>query len=228
MVVRVAEQAQRSGAERILVATDCHEIAKACEHYGVQAAMTRADHPSGTDRIAQVAEQLQASPDQIIVNVQGDEPLIDPELITQAANSLHHDPDASVSTAATPIESLHDAQSPNVVKVVCDHAGRALYFSRAPIPWHRDAWTNLSSVSSLSKTPLLRHIGLYGFRAKALVAFAQWPACELEKIEALEQLRWLWMGHHITVHISPKCPHPGVDTADDLARVRAIWAQQHS
>ena len=227
MVVRVAEQAQRSGAERILVATDCHEIAKACEHYGVHSTMTRADHPSGTDRIAQVAAQLQASPDQIIVNVQGDEPLIDPELIAQAANALHHDPDASVSTAATPIASSHDAQSPNVVKVVCDHAGRALYFSRAPIPWHRDAWTNLNSVSFLTKTPLLRHIGLYGFRAKALAAFAQWPTCELEKIEALEQLRWLWMGHHITVHVSPKCPHPGVDTAEDLARVRAIWAQQH-
>lgn len=226
MVVRVAEQAQRSGAERLIVATDCEEIASVCAGYGLVAKMTRSDHPSGTDRIAQVAAELDASPEQIIVNVQGDEPLIDPRLIAQTANALQADAHASVSTAATSIGSLQDVQNPNVVKVVCNQALRALYFSRAPIPWHRDAWPALNSINSTPQPPLLRHIGIYGFRAKALAAFIQWSACDLEKTEALEQLRWLWMGHHIAVHISESSPHPGVDTAEDLARVRALWAEQ--
>lgn len=225
MVVRVAEQARKSGASRVLVATDCDDIQSACERDGVQALITRSDHPSGTDRIAEIAQKLSADGHQIIVNVQGDEPLIEPSLITSVANVLASHANASVSTAAVPIHDAESLRSPHVVKVVCDANALALYFSRAPIPYHRDAWPALDKVwpQPDRASHMLRHIGIYGFRCKALQAFTAWPACELEKVEQLEQLRWLWNGHRIAVAISDHAPHPGVDTPEDLARVRKIW-----
>lgn len=230
MVVRVAEQAHRSGASQVMVATDCADIRAACEAHGVHAVITRSDHASGTDRIAEVAQQMSASPKQIIVNVQGDEPLIEPELIASVAHALNSHPVASVSTAATPMHDSESLRSPHAVKVVCDANGLALYFSRAPIPYHRDAWPSLEKVwAQPDRAPrMLRHIGIYGFRKKALDAFVTWPACELETVEQLEQLRWLWNGHRIAVAITDHAPHPGVDTPQDLERVRKVWDKNHA
>lgn len=227
MVVRVAEQAKKSGADRVIVATDDGEILHTVERHGVEAVLTRTDHPSGTDRIAEVAESLQASSDQILVNVQGDEPLIEPELITEVAQALHRSNRAWVATAATPIHEASMIKSIHVVKVVCDAQGDAIYFSRAPIPFDRDGWQDLSGVGTTQSAvaaPLLRHIGIYGFRAMALKEFVRWPACTLEGTEQLEQLRWLWYGQKIAVHVTQNSPHAGVDTPDDLQRVRALWA----
>jgi 3-deoxy-manno-octulosonate cytidylyltransferase (CMP-KDO synthetase) len=227
MVVRVAEQAKKSGADRVIVATDDDEIRHAVERHDVEAMLTRTDHPSGTDRIAEVAESLRAPADQILINVQGDEPLIEPELITQVAQTLHQSTKACVATAATPIHEASMAKSIHVVKVVCNAHGHALYFSRAPIPFDRDGWQDLSGVGmtqSAGTAPLLRHIGIYGFRAFALQEFVRWPACALEGTEQLEQLRWLWHGQTIAVHITDNSPHAGVDTPEDLQRVRALWA----
>lgn len=230
MVVRVAEKAQASNASRVVVATDCAEIQAACAQHGVQALITKADHASGTDRIAEIAQQLSASPEQIIINVQGDEPLMDPGLMASVAQALDSHAHASVSTAAVRIKDTESLRSPHVVKVVCDARGHALYFSRAPIPYHRNAWPELASVRADEGHPsgVLRHIGIYGFRREALDAFVNWPACELETTEQLEQLRWLWNGHRIAVTLSDHAPHPGVDTAEDLARVRDIWKKIHA
>lgn len=230
MVVRVAERAQASNASRIVVATDCSEIQAACADHGVQAFITRPDHASGTDRIAEIAQHLSASAEQIIVNVQGDEPLIEPELIAAVAQALESHSHASVSTAAVRISDTESLRSPHVVKVVCDAQGHALYFSRAPIPYHRNAWPELASVHADTRptSPMLRHIGIYGFRRKALDAFVGWNACELEITEQLEQLRWLWHGHRIAVAFTDHAPHPGVDTAEDLARVREIWKKMNA
>jgi 3-deoxy-manno-octulosonate cytidylyltransferase (CMP-KDO synthetase) len=230
MVVRVAQQAQRSGASQVVVATDCTEIQSACQAHGVQAMITRPDHASGTDRIAEIAKALAAHRDQIIVNVQGDEPLMEPALIAAVAQSLASHPDASVSTAAVPIGDSESLRSPHVVKVVCDARGLALYFSRAPIPYHRDAWPALDKVWAQPDrgSHMLRHVGIYGFRRQALDAFVSWPACELESVEQLEQLRWLWNGHRIAVAVSDHAPHPGVDTPEDLDRVRRIWEKMYA
>ena len=226
MVVRVAEQARKSGASKVVIATDDPEILQACHRYGFEALMTQAAHPSGTDRIAEVARILKATDEQCIVNVQGDEPLIDPVLIGDVARALFESPQASVATAATPIEDHAGLRSPHVVKVVCDASGLARYFSRAPIPFHRQQWSSLESVGvppQGPQAPLLRHIGIYAFRAGALFQFVAWPSCPLEEAEQLEQLRWLWRGHEIAVHTTRSAPHPGVDTAEDLERVRQIW-----
>jgi 3-deoxy-manno-octulosonate cytidylyltransferase (CMP-KDO synthetase) len=224
MVVRVAERAQRSHAQRVIVATDCAEIQQAVIAHGHECVLTRVDHPSGTDRIAEVAHHLSAGPDQIIVNVQGDEPLIDPDMINQVANCLFAAPHASVSTAATPITDNAALASPHVVKVVCNAESIAMYFSRAPIPYQRDRWPSLPAVHySPELPPALRHIGIYGFRAKALGLFPTWPVCPPEAAEQLEQLRWLWNGHHIAVWVSPAGAHAGVDTPEDLERVRKLW-----
>ena len=223
MVVRVAERAAASGADRVVVATDDAEIAAVVRHHQFEVLMTNPGHPSGTDRIAEVMQQLHAKPDQIAINVQGDEPLIEPELIANVARLLNDSPLASVATAAAPIEDTASLCSPNVVKVVCNAASEALYFSRAPIPFRRDDWPSLSAVTHTA-SGALRHIGIYGFRAQALAAFVGWPPCELERTEQLEQLRWLWMGHRIVVHQTLALPAPGVDTAEDLAQVRHLWA----
>ncbi|HVL77387.1 MAG TPA: 3-deoxy-manno-octulosonate cytidylyltransferase, partial [Noviherbaspirillum sp.] len=197
MVVRVAERAALSGADRVVVATDHADILAACREHGIQACMTRADHPSGTDRIAEVADALALPGDAVIVNVQGDEPLIDPSLVAATAALIRTD--VPMATAAHPIESASDAFNPNVVKVVLDRTGRALYFSRATIPWHRDGFARATDVLPPDYTPL-RHIGLYAYSRDFLRTYPTLQVSPLEQIEALEQLRVLWHGYPIAVH----------------------------
>ncbi len=232
MVVHVARRAQRSGAGRVAVATDDAQIAAVCSSHGIEALLTRADHASGTDRIAEVAQQLLLPAAALIVNVQGDEPLIDPALIRACAQCLASDAQAAIATAAHPIHDAADVFNPNVVKVVLDARNHALLFSRAPIPWHRDAfatggtrtaWTTSAALHSLPpELPVLRHVGLYAYRMHALQEFAALPPCPLEQTEALEQLRALWHGRRIAVLRVDAAPAPGVDTPEDLARVRRL------
>ncbi len=221
MVVRVAERAVLSGAERIIVATDHDDIAAACIAHGVEVCMTRADHPSGTDRIAEVARALNLADDAVVVNLQGDEPLIDPALLAATASRIS----ASVpmATCAHPIVDVADAFNPNVVKVVLDKLGRALYFSRATIPWHRDGFAQSRDTLAPGCAPL-RHIGLYAYSNRFLQAYPGLAASPLEDIEALEQLRVLWHGYPIAVHVTDSAPAAGVDTPEDLARVRTHYA----
>lgn len=217
MVVRVAERAAQSGAAQIIVATDHADILAACRAHGVQAQLTRADHPSGTDRIAEVAAAIGLASDAVVVNVQGDEPLIDPALI--AATAARITADVPMATAAHPIAAADDLFNPNVVKVVLDKTGRALYFSRAPMPWHRDAFA-LTQQSLPPDYQPLRHIGLYAYRNAFLQSYPALEQSPLEQIEALEQLRVLWHGIPIAVHVTHGAPAAGVDTPEDLARVR--------
>ncbi|GAA4025155.1 3-deoxy-manno-octulosonate cytidylyltransferase [Actimicrobium antarcticum] len=217
MVVRVAERAQLSGAARIIVATDHAAIFAACQLHGVEVRLTRADHPSGTDRIAEVAAELGLPAQAVVVNVQGDEPLIDPELI--AATAARISDQVPMATAAHVITDCDDLFNPNVVKVVLDRHDRALYFSRAAMPWHRDAFAVSQAVMPDGYQPL-RHIGLYAYRNDFLQAYPGLTPSPLEQIEALEQLRVLWNGFPIAVHVTHSAPAGGVDTAEDLARVR--------
>jgi 3-deoxy-manno-octulosonate cytidylyltransferase (CMP-KDO synthetase) len=217
MVVRVAERARAAGAERIIVATDHEDIRAACAAHGVEACMTRADHPSGTDRIAEVARLMQLAPDAVVVNLQGDEPLIDPALLQAAAARISAD--VPMSTCAHPLHDAADAFNPNVVKVVLDKAGRALYFSRATIPWHRDGFAQDRAALPAGYVPL-RHIGLYAYRNDFLQAYPALAQSPLEHSEALEQLRVLWHGYPIAVHVTDAAPAAGVDTPEDLERVR--------
>ena len=229
MIVRVAEQATKSGASKVVVATDDQEIVSVVTAHGFEAVLTRADHPSGTDRIAEVCQRMQARSEQLIVNVQGDEPMMDPQLVAAVAERLANEPRASVSTAAAPLLDDESLTSPHVVKVVCNEQGHALYFSRAPIPYHRDQWPTLQSLSVASVSPqanpMMRHLGIYGFRAGALSEFVTWPSAPIERLEQLEQLRWLWKGRLIAVHLAAASPHGGVDTPEDLDRVRALWPE---
>jgi len=222
MVVRVAERAQRSRAARVVVATDDAGIVQACRRHGIEAVLTRASHPSGTDRLAEASEQLALPDDAIVVNVQGDEPLIDSALIDNVAGLLERRPDAAMGTAAHPIRELAEFTNPNVVKVVTDASGLAMYFSRAPIAWWRDGFAQ--GVSSLPEPLPLRHVGIYAYRCGFLRRFPQLPAAPVERLESLEQLRALWHGHRIAVHVTEDAPGPGVDTPEDLERVRALWA----
>jgi 3-deoxy-manno-octulosonate cytidylyltransferase (CMP-KDO synthetase) len=221
MVVRVAQRAAQSQASQVVVATDNERIQQACQTHGVRCVMTRADHPTGSDRLAQACELLGLDGDDAVVNVQGDEPLIDPNLIDACAAQLIQRPDCVVSTAAHPIEEAAHFSNPNVVKVVMDAQGRALYFSRAPIPWWRDAPTTGQPATG-EDTPL-RHIGIYGYRAGFLRRFPQLSVSPLERLESLEQLRVLWHGERIAVHVTAQAPGAGVDTPEDLARVRALF-----
>jgi 3-deoxy-manno-octulosonate cytidylyltransferase (CMP-KDO synthetase) len=221
MVVRVAERARDSGADRIIVATDHADIAAACAAHGVEVRMTRADHPSGTDRIAEVARALGLAADAVVVNLQGDEPLIDPGLLAACAARIG--PEVPMATCAHPIDDAADAFNPNVVKVVLDKAGRALYFSRATIPWQRDAFALTRETLPAGYAPL-RHIGLYAYSNAFLQAYPALEPAPLEAIEALEQLRVLWHGYPIAVHITGSAPAAGVDTPEDLARVRRHYA----
>ena len=218
MVVRVADRARASGAARVIVATDDAAIAAAVRDHGHDVELTSASHPSGTDRIAEVAARLVRDgligDETIVVNVQGDEPLIDPDLIADVAATLAGAADCAIATACHPIASPEDFMNPNVVKVVLDAAGRALYFSRAPIPWRRDR-------DPAAPVDAMRHVGLYAYRARFLTEFATLPPAPIESIEALEQLRALWHGHAIAVFVTAVAPAAGVDTAEDLARVRA-------
>jgi len=218
MVVRVAERAAAAGAAQVVVAADDASIVQACAAHGVRCLLTRVDHASGSDRLAEACALLDLNGDDVVVNVQGDEPLIDPALIRQCAALLAAHPDCVVATAAHPISSLDDFHNPNVVKVVLDAAGRALLFSRAPIPCWRDA-----PDAALPQPAPLRHIGLYAYRAGFLRRFPDLAPAPLETLEALEQLRVLWHGERIAVRVTPLAPGAGVDTPADLARVRAAW-----
>ncbi|RYF16150.1 MAG: 3-deoxy-manno-octulosonate cytidylyltransferase [Comamonadaceae bacterium] len=222
MVVRVAQRAEQSSAAQVVVAADSKRIADACSAHGVRAVLTRADHPSGSDRLAEACEQLGLDGDDVVVNVQGDEPLIDPALIDAVGDLLRKRREASMSTAAHPIASVAEFTNPNVVKVVLQADGLALYFSRAPIPWWRDGFTQ--GVQALPQPAPLRHIGIYGYRASFLRAFPRMAQAPVENCEALEQLRALWHGHRIAVHVAQQAPGAGVDTPEDLERVRALFA----
>lgn len=222
MVVRVAEQAARSGAVQIIVATDHADIVSACRRHGVAVRMTRADHPSGTDRIAEVAAAIGLAPDAVVVNVQGDEPLIDPQLIAATATQITRE--VPMATAAHAIGDIDDVFNPNVVKVVLNNAGRALYFSRAAIPWHRDGFAQSTQTLPVDGMPL-RHIGLYAYANAFLQAYPALAVSPLEQIEALEQLRVLWHGFPIAVHVARSAPAAGVDTADDLIRVQRHFSR---
>lgn len=215
MVIRVAEQAKLSLAQSVVVATDCAEIGAACDQYHIEYLLTSAEHPTGTDRIAEVAQTLQLPANTLVVNVQGDEPLMPPELINQVAQTLANSPACAISTLAVPITEVAQINNPNIVKVVLNRFGEALYFSRAPIPFIRDLQ---------SKTPVihLRHLGIYAYRAQFLQSYSQLEPAPLEQSEALEQLRALWNGYKIAVHIASKAPPAGVDTLEDLERVRQI------
>ena len=211
MVVRVCERAAASGALSVTVATDDERILRAVREHGHRALMTRADHPSGTDRIAEAAAALGLGGDEIVVNVQGDEPLIDPGLIGEVAATLERDPEASMSTACHPIHDATALANPNVVKVVLDANGRALYFSRAGIPYPRQETAGA-----------LRHIGIYAYRVSFLQRYSSLAVSPLEQVEALEQLRALWHGFRIAVTVSTADVPPGVDTLQDLEAVRKI------
>jgi 3-deoxy-manno-octulosonate cytidylyltransferase (CMP-KDO synthetase) len=222
MVVRVAERAALAGADRVVVAADDLQIVQACAAHGIEALLTRTDHASGSDRLAEACELLGLQGDDAVVNVQGDEPLIEPALIARCAALLDERHDCVMSTVAHPIDNVADYLNPNVVKVVLDSAGRALLFSRAPLPWWRDG--HAQGVTALPPAPgALRHLGLYGYRAGFLRRFPKLPPAPLEQCEALEQLRVLWHGEHIAVHVAPHASGPGVDTPEDLARVRALF-----
>ena len=221
MIVRVAQRAAQSAASQVVVATDSELIAQACQKHNVRCVMTRPDHPTGSDRLAEACLLLGLDGQDTVVNVQGDEPLIDPALINACAAQLDLRPDCVVSTAAHPIEDPAHFGNSNVVKVVTDIDGRALYFSRAPIPWWRDAPT--PGQPATGDAAPLRHIGIYGYRAGFLRRFPQLAPSPLETAESLEQLRVLWHGERIAVHITQQAPGAGVDTPEDLARVRAVF-----
>ena len=222
MVVRVAQRAAASSARRVVVAADDAEIVAACQAHGVEAVLTRADHATGSDRLAEACTLIGLDGTDVVVNVQGDEPLIDPGLIDACARLLAESPGCVMGTAAHAIDSVEEFTNPNVVKVVLDGAGRALYFSRAPIPWRRDG--SAAGAAALPSPAPLRHIGLYAYQAGFLRRYPSLPACPLEAIESLEQLRVLWHGERIAVHVSAERPGPGVDTPEDLSRVRALIA----
>ena len=222
MIVRVAERARASGALSVAVATDDARIAEAVAAHGFTACMTRADHATGTDRLAEAALALGLADDAIVVNVQGDEPLLEPDLIRGMATLLAAHPAATIATACHPIADVAEAFNPNVVKVVLDRAGYALYFSRATIPWARDAFAE-SRGQLPAGLPLYRHYGLYAYRVAFLRAFPGLPPAPIERFEALEQLRALWHGYRIVVLVTTGTPAPGVDTPEDLERVRALY-----
>ncbi|MDQ2075609.1 3-deoxy-manno-octulosonate cytidylyltransferase [Marinimicrobium sp. ABcell2] len=222
MVQHVYERALQSGAEKVIIATDDPRIEAAAHAFGAPVCMTSANHQSGTDRLQEVAQKMGLEPDAIVVNVQGDEPLIPPSVIDQVATNLAAHTDASVATLYEPINRLEDFRNPNVVKAVLDHNGMALYFSRAPVPWPRDLFASEDVTSLPTDFPARRHIGIYAYRASLLDRFVTWPQAPLEQIEALEQLRVLAQGERI--HLAAACAEVpgGVDTEADLQRVRYL------
>jgi 3-deoxy-manno-octulosonate cytidylyltransferase (CMP-KDO synthetase) len=222
MVVRVAQRVLSMRATdvppRVVVAADSALIVAACQAHGIDVVLTRVDHPSGSDRLAEACDLLGLADDDIVVNVQGDEPLIDTNLVLEVANLLKNQPLAHISTAVHAIDSVADFHNPNVVKAVLDAQNMALYFSRAPIAWPRD------TPDALPQPAPLRHIGIYGYRVGFLRLFPMLPQAPLERTESLEQLRALWHGYRIAVHVSDHAPGPGVDTPHDLERVRRLFA----
>jgi len=210
MIEWVYRQALKSGASEVVVATDDERIVAACRAFEARVEMTSTEHASGTDRIAELARRFEWDDEQIVVNVQGDEPLISPACVAQTARLLAWRPQAAIATLVTPLESENEFRDPNLVKVVTDKDGWALYFSRAPIPWPRDG----------GMPAVMRHVGLYAYRAGSLRAISDASPCALEEVERLEQLRALWLGLRIIVGKAAEPPAPAVDTEEDLARVR--------
>lgn len=219
MIQHVYERARDSGASRVLIATDDERIAGVARGFGAEVAMTGSEHRSGTDRLAEVVDREGFHDPAIVVNLQGDEPLMPPELIRQTAAALAQRPDADIATLATPILSREQVFDPNVVKVVRDRDGYALYFSRAPIPWDRD---NFAKPDAPLAAGYLRHLGIYGYRVSFLRRYPHLEEVELERAESLEQLRALWHGARLYVDIATTMPGPGVDTPADLEAVAAI------
>jgi len=233
MVLRVLDRALASGAEEVWVAVDHQAVFDAVSAAGGKALMTRPDHSSGTERLAEVVETLGWRDDEIVVNVQGDEPLIDPGLIAAVAEGLAADADAAIATAAHPLFDENEVFNPNVVKVVCDARGRALYFSRAPIPWARDDWGGGKCGRGCGRDlplpqglPVLRHVGLYAYRVGFLRRYPALAPAPFERWEALEQLRALWYGYPIQVLTIDATPPGGVDTEEDLARIRVVFERR--
>lgn len=222
MVVRVAERALAGGARQVCVATDHREVFDAVTAHGFEAVMTREDHASGTDRIAEVAALKGWAAETLVVNVQGDEPLIDPELITTVAENLQSHAQAGIATLCHPLFDADEVFNPNIVKVVMDEAGYAMYFSRAPIPYARDAYAHGRAIPP--GLPVYRHVGIYAYRASFLADYTRMAPAPVEKFESLEQLRALWHGVKISVAIVGHAPAPGVDTPDDLDRVRKLFS----
>ena len=221
MIRHVWEQACKSNAQRVVVATDDSRILDACTDFGAEVLLTRAEHESGTDRLAEVADKLGLATDAIVVNVQGDEPLIPPSVIDQVARNLAAHPEAAIATLAEPLNDAGALFNPNVVKVLCDINGLALTFSRAPLPWARNEFAQARD-SLPSGIPYRRHIGIYAYRVGFLADFVAWGPCWLESAECLEQLRALWHGVRIHVADAVEAPPAGVDTAEDLDRVRKL------
>ena len=226
MIQRVYQQARKSQAVQVIVATDDQRVFDEVKDFGGEVCMTSTDHQSGTDRLQEVAEHYSFSDDHIVVNVQGDEPLIPPEVIDQVAENLASHSQAGVSTLCEPIETDEDFNNPNIVKVVADSTGMALYFSRAPIPWPRDHMSkdhNSDQVTAMQETlNPMRHIGIYGYRVAMLNAFIHWPMAPIETLECLEQLRFMWNGERIHVAESKAMVPGGVDTKEDLQRVISL------
>jgi 3-deoxy-manno-octulosonate cytidylyltransferase (CMP-KDO synthetase) len=227
MVVRVAQRAQLSQAENVVVATDSQEVIEQCTRFNVQSVMTAGTHASGSDRLAEACTLLGLADDAVVVNVQGDEPLIDVALIDAVAHLLENRSDCAMSTAAHAIDTLADFMNPNIVKVVLDAWQNALYFSRAPIPAARDhaggVWWGTTDSGNRPKP--LRHVGIYGYRAGFLKAFPTLPPAPVEQLECLEQLRALWHGYKIAVHTTQQSPGMGVDTPEDLLAARELFAK---
>jgi 3-deoxy-manno-octulosonate cytidylyltransferase (CMP-KDO synthetase) len=226
MIVRVLELAAKAGAAFAMVATDDQRIVDAVTEAGGEAMITSAEHETGTDRLAEVARRLRLDPDLIVVNLQGDEPSLPPELVQRVAETLRQDAEASLATLAAPVRSRQELFDPNVVKVVVDQASRALYFSRAPIPWLRAEFGSegaRAATGALPEDTFLRHIGLYAYRVSTLLALSQTRPAPLELGESLEQLRALWLGMKIQVAVVLERPPSGVDTADDVARVQKLF-----
>ena len=219
LILHACDSAKRSGAARVIVATDDVRVQQACAQGGIEVQMTAASHVSGTDRIAEVAQRLGWDDEELVVNLQGDEPMMPPGNIEQTARLL--ETGADMSTLCTPIHDLAEFMNPNVVKVVADGQGRALYFSRAPIPWNRDGAASVLG-SQQQHQGALRHIGIYGYRVGALKRLSATPPCELEQLEKLEQLRALWLGMHIALDVAREVPGPSVDTPEDLNRVAGL------
>lgn len=228
MLQHVYQRACESEALRVVIATDDSRIAEVAEGFGAEVCMTRAEHPSGTDRLQEVVQQLGFYADDIVVNVQGDEPLIPPRIINQVAHNLMAMPEAGIATLSEPIESIESLNNPNVVKVVSDRMGMALYFSRATVPWPRDAFQHGVTHAMPDQFAWQRHIGLYAYRVRLLNDFVTWPPAALEECECLEQLRALWNG--VRIHVAPadEAPPAGVDTPEDLERVRAWLLKEAS
>lgn len=222
MIQHVVERAEQSGAAEVIVATDDERIKQTVETFNGRVMMTAADHQSGTERLAEITEQLALAEDEIVVNVQGDEPFIPPEIIRQVADNLANQRQAPMATLSVPIDSAEEVFNPNVVKVVSDSAGYALYFSRAGIPWDREQFTADRDTVALQSDIYHRHIGLYAYRAGFIRRYIEWPASPLEQLESLEQLRVLWHGERIHVAEAIKTPAAGIDTPDDLENARRI------